>query len=137
MELFQMRYEALYETYIDGLRQGCFDSLVGAAEYVARQPAPMFYITARSASLLIALIEQRVSLTMYRLNQRRKIWTIYHLYRQWRAEHPDSTLSRERVLELIVDEPAPSFFLTEECIRKNLQKMAPVIQDRAIRRLVR
>jgi len=47
---------------------------------------------------------------------------LYDNYLKYLNEHPDNTLSRERVLELLVDEPAPEFYITGDAARKILRE---------------
>lgn len=54
---------------------------------------------------------------------RRRAWDLYANYQRWKEANPDSTLSRERICELLVDEPAPEFYMQSETARKIIQKM--------------
>lgn len=122
-ELNDAKAAALYHVYHKGLEEGRFTSLSKAARYCIGQPAPRFYISARQASLVIGKIQAHISLIGLRSSQRRMMWQLWEDYRRWRREHPDSTASRERVLEHLVEQPAPEFYMTEEAARKMLRKM--------------
>ena len=50
------------------------------------------------------------------------VWKLHENYLQYLKEHPDNTLSRERVLELLVDEQAPEFYMTGDAARKVLRE---------------
>lgn len=121
-ELKRAKAKALYSVYISGLEEGRFDSLSGAGKWVASQPAPCFYISARQASLLLGRIQAHVSLVGLNPSQRKMAWRLWFNYRRYLEEHPDNKLSRERVLEIIVDEPAPEFYISGDGARKILRQ---------------
>lgn len=117
-ELKRKKARALYSVYKKGLEEGRFDSLLGAGRYCALQPAPCFFISAKQASLMLGRIAAKVSLINLNSSQRRMIWQLWRNYQDYLQVHPDNTLSRERVLELLVDEPAPEFYISGEGARK-------------------
>ena len=116
-ELTQRQARDLYRVYKKGLEEGRFSSLRDASDWVRRQPAPCFYISSKRASILVGMIQSGVSLLHQGHNSRRMAWQLFHYYKDYRKEHPDTELSRERIIELIVDEPAPEFYLTSEAVR--------------------
>lgn len=120
-ELKRKKAEALYTTYKKGLEEGRFNSLFGAGIYCAIQPAPCFYISARQASLLIGRIESGDLLFGLSESQRRQIGQLWHNYRAYLREHPSCALPREQILEILVDEPAPEFYISAEGVRKILR----------------
>ena len=111
-ELKRMRDHDLYRTFTASLRDNTFISTDEAADYARRQPAPQYYISARTASLLIRKIEKRISLLDLNSNSRRRIWHIYSVYREYLKQHPGCTTSRELILEEIVENQAPEFFVS-------------------------
>ena len=58
------------------------------------------------------------------------VWRLYKDYRKFLEEHPGTTLSRERIMEQLVDSPAPSFYMTPEAIRKALRKEIRYIRSK-------
>ena len=120
-DLKRRKAEALYSAYKKGLEAGCFNSLFAAGRYVASQPAPCYYISARQASLILGRIQARISLVNLNPSQRRMAWRLWHNYRHYLQTHPDNTLSREKVLEILVDEPAPEFYISGDGARRVLR----------------
>lgn len=120
--LKRQKAEALFRVYKRGLEEGRFDSLYAAGSWCARQPAPCFFISAKRASLLLGRIFAGVSLIDCNASQRRMIRQLHDNYLQYLREHPGCTLSRERILELLVDEPAPEFYMTGDAARKTLRE---------------
>lgn len=121
-ELKRLRDRDLYEVYRRGLEEGRFVSMRDAADYVRQQPAPQYYISSREASLQIGRIEARISLIGLNALSRRRIWRLYDNYVAFLNDNPDTELTRERILEILVDEPAPEFYIGAEMARKILQQ---------------
>lgn len=118
ISLKQKRDAAVYATYKRGLEAGLFNSVRDAAEWVRKQPAPEFYVSAKKASLRIGYIISKTSLMHLNSSVRRMTWELYRRYKDYLHEHPGCPLSREAVLETLVSEPAPEFYLTAEMVRK-------------------
>lgn len=123
-ELYNERAEALYSVYKKGLEGGRFASMREASRFVSKQPAPSFFISARQAAFFIKKIIAGISLIHLSSKQRDKIWCLYDCYTQWVSDHKDkaSTLTCERIMEELVDQPAPEFYMSSEAVRRILQK---------------
>lgn len=121
-ELKRRRDADLYKVYIQGLEAGAFQNMSQAADYVIRQPAPQFYVSSREANLHIGKIQAGISLISLNSTSRRRIWKIYDSYVDYLASHPENRLSRERVIEQIVDEPAPEFYVSWTSARHILKR---------------
>ena len=121
-ELKKARDKALCAVYRKALAECTFATMREVARYVCKQPAPRFYIEAEKASILIGRILSNVSLINQNNCTRRLSWELFRRYKAYLAAHPDSKLSRERVLELLVDEPAPEFYIEAQCARKIIYK---------------
>lgn len=119
-ELKRKKADALYSVYKKGLQEGRFSSLYDAGRSISRSPAPCYFISAKRASLLIGRISARISLIGLNDSQRRMAWQLWHKYQEYLAAHPDNTLSRERILEMLVDEPAPEFYISTDGARRLL-----------------
>lgn len=111
-ELKRQRDRDLYKVYVRSLSTGYFASIGEAADHARRQPAPQWYISARTASLLIGRIMAHQSLINLNSNSRQRIWYLYDAYRDYLKAHPGCTLSRELILEQLVEQPAPHFFVS-------------------------
>lgn len=120
-ELKRKKAQALYSVYVKGLEEGRFDSLLGAGRWCASQPAPCYFISARQASLLLGRIQSKVSLINLGSVQRKMVWHLWHKYLDYLSAHPENTLSRERIMEILVEEPAPEFYISSEGARKILR----------------
>lgn len=119
-ELKRARDLALYHAYKIGLSSGSFVTMRDAAKYVCEQPAPRYFIEAEKASILIGRILAGVSLINHNSCTRRMAWQLYNNYKAFLSSHPGCKLSRERIMELLVDEPAPEFYIEPQRARKIL-----------------
>ena len=115
-----MRNKALYLTFKKGLAEGSFATMRDAAKYVCKHPAPRFYIEAEKASVIIGRILANVSLINLNSCSRRQAWQLYRNYKKYLEEHPGCKLSRERIMEILVEQPAPEFYLEPQRTRKIL-----------------
>lgn len=119
-ELKRKKAEALYSVYKQGLQEGRFASLYDAGRCCSRSPAPCFFISAKRASILLGRIYAHISLIDLNPSQRRMVWQLWHNYNAYLADNPECNLSRERILEILVDEPAPEFYITTDGARRLL-----------------
>lgn len=118
MTLKRMRHEAIYACYKEGLEGGQFNSWRDAGEWVRKHPAPSYFVSAKLASRHVGYILGKTSLLFFSDSSRQMAWDLYTRYMAYKASHPGCRLSRERILEEIVTEPAPQFYLSAESIRK-------------------
>lgn len=111
-ELKNKRDKDLYDEYRECLRHHSFPSMAAAADYARKRMAPEYYISARAASLLIGRLEKGLSISNLNSNSRKRIKEIYGRYLDYRTQHPECKLSREAILEEIVEQPASEFFVS-------------------------
>ena len=121
-ELKRSRDKALYKEFRKGLSEGKFATMGEAAEYVCKQPAPQYFIEPKKASDIVGRILADVSLIHLNSCSRRRAWQLYRRYVQYMEEHPDCKMSRERVMEIIVEEPAPEFYIEAQRAKKILNR---------------
>lgn len=121
-DLKKERDRALYLAFKKGLGEGKFATMRDAAKYVCRQPAPRFFIEPEKASIIIGRILANVSLINLNASSRRMAWQLYRNYNDYLAAHPDCKLSRGRIMEILVYEPAPEFYLEPQRTRKIIYK---------------
>lgn len=117
-ELKRKKAEALYSVYKKGLEEGRFASLYDAGRILAHSPAPCFFISAKQASLLIGRINAHISLINLHPSTRKMAWQLWFNYNDYLERHPDNGISRERILEMLVDEPAPEFYISTDGARR-------------------
>lgn len=118
--LQRIKREDIYRTYKTGLENGCFSSFREAAKWVSQQPAPRYYISERTASLLIGKMMRGEEPTNLRASSRRMLCQLYSDFTNYINTHPQCDLTRERkrILSDLVERPAPEFYTDAAGIRK-------------------
>lgn len=129
-ELKQIRDEDLYRVYVRTLKERDCASLMEAADAARLEAAERYYISANEAASHIGCIQSGKSLINLNSCSRRRIWQLWDNYRRWRDEHPESTLSRERVLEELVQEPAPEFYISASHARHMIIKERRKVREK-------
>lgn len=116
-ELKKARDRDLYGAYVRAIQENRCTSLRDAADIARKSIAERYYISASEAALHIGKILSGISLLNLSDYSRKRIWQLYDCYQRWLDEHPGSKLSRERILEELVSEPAPEFYISESHAR--------------------
>lgn len=121
-DLVHRRAEALYTVYKRGLEEGLFSSMRNAAEWLRRQPAPCYFISSEKASEWVGLVLAHKLPERISDNQRRKAIRLTEEYIAYRGRHPYCGFSRDRIMETIVEMPAPEFYLSADGVRRILRQ---------------
>jgi len=111
-ELKETRDRDLFACYQRALKENNFQNQWEAIEYVRRCPAPRFYISSKVCAILMGKMFAGKRLErMHPLAYKR----LQHLAKMYRAyvsgEAGAKGLSRERICEILVDMPAPEFYI--------------------------
>lgn len=117
-ELKRARDRALYQAFKRLLAQGGYPTMRQAASAVCKCPAPRFFIEPEKASLLVGCIINGVSLDDRNMGTRRMASQLHALYLHWLEDNPGSRMSRERIMEIVVEMPAPEFYIGAQSARK-------------------
>lgn len=102
---------------------------------VVQQPASRFWTSAERANVVITAIEHGDDLKSMRPNKREMFMEIYNRYVERRKEYPE--LSRPRVIELVIEEPAPQFYMAPASARVIILKNRKLWIQRNMQRLRR
>lgn len=113
---------ALYSEYLKGLGGGQFTSMRDACRQIACRKAPHFFIDPKRASDYIGSLLAGGELSGLSELQAKKIRRLYDDYLEYIREHPGTQLSRLQVMVILVDRPAPEFFMTPDAVRRVLRK---------------
>lgn len=123
VELKAIRDRDLFLCYQRALKEHDFQNQWEAVEYVRKCPAPRFYISSKVCSLLLGKLFAGKRLErMHPLAYKR----IKHLEKAYKTfvggEAGKKGLSRERVCELLIDMPAPEFYITNSYATRIINK---------------
>ena len=136
-ELKIERDRELYLTYLRGLEDERFDDLTQAAEWVQSQPASKFYITSKALANYIGAIQNgKTPPRMYYYNEL-KIRVLYERYLDFIESHPNHGMSREKICDMLVEEPAPQFYISQDYIRIIIQRERTKKRDHLIKKFSR
>ena len=109
--LKRQRDSAIYDCYKRGLEEGRFTSLFSAARYIMKQPAPRFFIEGRTASLLVGRLLSGKPIGNVHESTRRIAEKLKGDYLEYLKDNPGNKMPMRWVLEILVERPAPEFFL--------------------------
>lgn len=117
-ELRQEKDRELYSVYLRGLREHHFANMHEAVDWVRSQPASKFYISSKAlVNYIGAMKNGKVPPKMFSCNEK-KMKILYQMYLDFMQNNPGCKLSRERICEILVEEPAPMFFICHDsCIK--------------------
>ena len=121
-ELIQRKRRDLYSLYKKGLEEGRFSSVLDAARFLCCHPAPCYYISPEQATLLIGRLLDGRGLDKLHQSNRRMVLQLYVDYKHYLSTYPGTKNSRVKILNELVDRPAPEFYMTEEAVRKIIRE---------------
>ena len=76
-----------------------------------KQPAPRYYIEGKTVSLLIGRLISGKPIRKTHPSTLRMAERLKDDYLEYLREHPDNTMPRSWVMDILVERPAPEFFL--------------------------
>lgn len=111
-ELKEARDIALYKVYKEGLVTHTFGTMHEAIDWCRLQPAPCFFLSAKRLSNYITLLQCGHNLNSLHPSTRKKVKHLYARYIEFKTKHPlGKEMSRNQICELLVEEPAPEFYI--------------------------
>lgn len=117
-ELRNLRNKEIYKAYKKALRVKSFSTIRDVCVYLAENAtAPKYYIEASTASILFGKLAKGDTLDNLSEGCRRRIFDLVDKYYNYRQTHDCQNMSRLRVLEIIIEQPAPEFYLSVARIR--------------------
>lgn len=122
-ELKAVRDRDLFLCYQKALRECDFKNQWEAIEYVRQSPAPRFYISSKTCSLLLGKIFAGQRLVKMHPLAYRRIKCLEKMYKNYvSGEAGCKGLSRERVCEILVDMPAPEWYVSNAYATRIINK---------------
>ena len=122
-ELKAIRDRDLFLCYQKALRECNFKNQWEAIEYVRQSPAPRFYISSKACSLLLGKLFAGHRLGKIHPLAYRRIKHLEKMYKNYvSGEAGCKGLSRERVCEVLVDTPAPEWYVSNAYATRIINK---------------
>ena len=84
-------------------------------KHAVKMKAPRFYVTFENARRFVSMLARKKKLPLINSNKLAMYKEIYHRYVQRMKD--DSKRYKYMILEQIIEEPAPSFYLDEDTFR--------------------
>ena len=111
---------SFYESYKKLKKSKPLARLNEVIEYAVKSEAPRFYVTFENARRFISLLSRKKKLPIVNEN---KLEMYKEIYRRYIKQVKDSNKRyKYLILEKIIEEPAPSFYLEEETFRGIIYK---------------
>ena len=111
---------SFYESYKELKKTRPFATQNEVIEYAVKSEAPRFYVTFENARRFVSLLLRKKKLPIVNEN---KLEMYKEIYRRYIKQMKDSNKRyKYLILEKIIEEPAPSFYLEEETFRGIIYK---------------
>ena len=111
---------SFYESYKKLKKSKPFTTQNEVIEYAVKSEAPRFYVTFENARRFISLLSRKKKLPIVNEN---KLEMYKEIYRRYTNQAKDCNKRyKYLILEKIIEEPAPSFYLEEETFRGIIYK---------------
>jgi hypothetical protein len=119
-----MRKQDVIDSFFDSLKElrqtKPFATQNEVIEHAVKKGAPRFYVTFENARRFISLLARKKKLPLINSN---KLEMYKEIYRRYMKQVKDcSKRYKYLILERIIEEPAPSFYLDEETFRGIIYK---------------
>ena len=112
--------KSFYESYKKLKKSKPFTTQNEVIEYAVKSEAPRFYVTFENARRFISLLSRKKKLPIVNEN---KLEMYKEIYRRYTKQAKDCNKRyKYLILEKIIEEPAPSFYLEEETFRGIIYK---------------
>ena len=114
MLLRKRRDQALFRAYQNALREKEFSDQREAVEYVRKSEAPRWFVSKEFCAAVISSWLRGKEFCKMRPNKRRKFQALFEIYKNMRNEWPYNTLSHVDLCAVIVELPAPEWYLDHQ-----------------------
>lgn len=122
---------SFYESYKTVRKDKPFATQNEVIEHAIKSEAPRFYVTFENARRFVSLLSRKKKLPITNEN---KLAMYKEIFRRYRQQVDDSDRRyKYLILEKIIEEPAPSFYIDEETFRGIVYK---ALRDRNKDRLL-
>ena len=122
----EMRKQAIIDTFFETMKN-CrkidpFASLEKIIEKAASTKAPRFFVSFENARRFVSMLVRKKRLPLVNKNKVEMYKELFRRYKKQRQEDFTSRVINYTLLEKIIEEPAPSFYLDTETFRCLLYK---------------
>lgn len=134
-ELKEARDRDLFLCYQQALRTYNFRYEAEVVDFICSCPAPRFYISSDECSNLLGRFFAGKRLERMHPLAYKRLKTLAERYKECvKGENGMKGLSRDRVCEIIVDMPAPEFYVSPDYARKIIKRQIAKHNEEFLRR---
>lgn len=121
VECLEKRAEELEQTYYDLLADSEYISKSQIYSLVAESTCSRFWVSSERAAVVIARMSDGYPMPSMRRKKKEMYDEIYQRYVVLRGQHPHKTIPE--LIEMIIHQPAPSFYMEPRSIAQVLKRM--------------
>lgn len=122
----EMRKQAIIDTFFETLKNyrkiDPFATLEKIIEKAANTKAPRFFVSFENARRFVSMLVRKKKLPLVNKNKVELYKELFRRYKKYRQEDITNPVINYTLLEKIIEEPAPSFYLDTETFRCLLYK---------------
>ncbi len=122
----ELRKKAIVETFFETLKNSRksdpFATLEKVIEKAAGKRAPRFFVSFENARRFVSLMVRKKRLPLVNKNKIEMYKELFRRYKKMREDDVRNRVINYTVLEKIIEQPAPSFYLDAETFRCLLYK---------------
>lgn len=122
----EMRKQAIIDTFFETLKNyrkvDPFATLEKIIEKAAKTKAPRFFVSFENARRFVSMLARKKKLPLVNKNKVELYKELFRRYKKCRQEDITNPVINYTLLEKIIEEPAPSFYLDSETFRCLLYK---------------
>lgn len=134
MMLRKRRDEELFRAYQKALAEHNFADQREAVDYVRKHEAPMWFVSKEFCAAVISCWLRGKEFCKMRDNKRRKFLALFELYQKLRGEFPYCGMNHLALCEVIVEMPAPEWFIDRQLASRIISTQIAIRNDRMARR---
>lgn len=132
--LREERDRALFEAYTKALRNIRFNTQEEAINYVRTHEAPKFYISGEFAAYVIGRMLRGVSMGVTGIQRIKKFKELFRRFCEVKNTPRMKGLSNKDICSLLVDEPAPEFYINYRMAKGILLEQRKLVWEKEYRR---
>jgi hypothetical protein len=114
------RANDLLMAYFAQIKQCSYISMPDIYRAIVNSPTPRFYVSAPRASVVIAKIEKGEDISYMRPTKKEMFYEIHRRFTKLKDKFPKRSICQ--IIEDIIEQPAPKFYLTPGSAKIMIQK---------------
>lgn len=118
----EIRDHALYLAYRTVLANNDFSTQREAIQAAIKSQAPQFFLPSKALSLHIGRMKRGLPPQNPSSSTGRKLEELYRRYLNFLVTNPDTNLRHYEICEMLIEQPAPEFYISAETAKRIIRK---------------